>query len=215
MFRTVLKAKWPGAENSDSEFALQIFSGLLVFTLFSDVIGRASTLVVEQPNLVKKVVFPLELLPWVTSFSALFFSSISLVILVGAAFATRGEITVHLLSVPLILTVFLPMLLGLAWILSSLGVYLRDMGHIVALILTPMLFLSPVFYPSSALPELGRALMQVNPITVIVEAIRDAVLIQTWPDFQALGLYFLFSLAVCGLGVICFAKTRKGFADVL
>lgn len=215
VFRSVLKAKWPGAPDSNVEFALQIFSGLLIYGFFSETIGRASTLIVEQPNLVKKVIFPLEILPWVCTLSALFFSLISFLVLVAGLVIMRDGVTIHILSVPLILCVFLPMLLGLSWLLSSLGVYLRDVGHVVSIILAPMLFLSPIFYPVSALPEFAQIIMQLNPLTVIIESFRDVTLGHIWPDFYALLNYLLVSIVVALLGAYCFKKTRSGFADVL
>jgi lipopolysaccharide transport system permease protein len=215
VFRSVLNAKWPGASDSNVEFALQIFSGLLVYGLFSEVIGRAANLIIEQPNLVKKVIFPLEILPWVTVLSALFFSSVSFLVLLAGLLVMRDGLTIHVLSVPLIAAVFAPMLLGLSWLLASLGVYLRDINHIVSLLLAPMLFLSPIFYPTSALPEFAQSIMQFNPLTVIIEAFRGATLGAQWPDFMVLGKYFVVSIIVAILGATCFKKIRTGFADVL
>ncbi len=215
VFRSVLKAKWPGASDSNVEFALQIFSGLLIYGLFSEIVGRAANLIVEQPNLVKKVIFPLEILPWVTTLSALFFSSVSFIVLLAGLLLMRDGLTIHVLSVPLIVAVFIPMLLGLGWLLASLGVYLRDINHIVSLLLAPMLFLSPIFYPISALPEFAQTIMQLNPLTAIIEAFRGATLGAQWPDFMVLTKYFIVSISVAFLGATCFKKTRTGFADVL
>jgi lipopolysaccharide transport system permease protein len=215
VFRSVLNAKWPGGADSNVEFALQIFSGLLIYGLFSEIIGRAANLIVEQPNLVKKVIFPLEILPWVTTLSALFFSSVSFLVLLAGLIIMRDGLTIHVLSVPLIAAVFAPMLLGLSWLLASLGVYLRDINHIVSLLLAPMLFLSPIFYPITALPEFAQTIMQFNPLTVIIEAFRGATLGAKWPDFMVLAQYFAVSLGIAFAGASCFKKIRKGFADVL
>lgn len=215
VFRSVLNAKWPGASDSNVEFALQIFSGLLVYGLFSEIIGRAPNLIVEQPNLVKKVIFPLEILPWVSTLSALFFSSVSFLVLLAGLLIMRDGLTIHVLSVPLIAAVFVPMLLGLSWLLASLGVYLRDINHVVSLLLAPMLFLSPIFYPTSALPEFAQSIMQFNPLTVIIESFRGATLGAQWPNFQVLGNYFVVSIIMAISGAACFKKIRTGFADVL
>jgi len=215
VFRSVLNAKWPGAENSDSEFALQVFSGLLIFTLFSEVVGRAPNLIIEQPNLVKKVIFPLEILPWMTVFAALFYAILSLTVLFLGTWLMRGTVTIHVLSVPVILAAFVPMLLGLSWLLSALGVYIRDVHNIIGLILTPMLFLSPIFYPASALPEKFQFLMSLNPLTFIIESIRGAILGSQWPDITALICYLIVSLVVAVIGAAFFYYTRKGFADVI
>lgn len=216
VFRSVLKAKWPGSANdSDAEFALQLFSGLLVFTLFSEIIGRAPTLISEQPNMVKKVIFPLPIIPWVSVCASSFFALLSLLVLIAASWATRGELSIHLMALPLIAIAFTPVLLGLSWLLSSLGVYLRDLGHIVGLILTPLMFLSPIFYPITALPELVQELMIWNPLALIIDSVRLVVLHAEWPNFLALGVYLLVSSTIAAIGAACFHKTRKGFADVL
>lgn len=215
VFRTVLKARWPGAEDSNSEFALQIFSGLLVFSLFSEVIGRAPKLVLEQPNLVKKVIFPLEILPWSALLASYFHAVLSVFVLLGGTLFFRGELTMHVLAVPVVLLAFMPVMLGLSWFLAALGVYMRDIGHVVGLILTPLLFLSPVFYPTSALPEFVQNYMMFNPLALIIESLRDVMLSASWPDFTALGIYFVVGLSVAVVGAWCFEKTRRGFADVL
>lgn len=215
VFRAVLNARWPGAEDSNTEFALQIFSGLLIFGLFSEIVGRAPRLVLEQPNLVKKVIFPLEILPWVAVCTAYFNAFLSLLVLVGAVVLARGDITLHLISVPVIFVAFFPLLLGLGWLLAALGVYMRDINHIVGLILTPMLFLSPVFYPASALPAMVQKFMILNPLTLIIESLRAAVLNASWPVFSNLLIYFCVGMVIAWLGALCFEKTRRGFADVL
>ncbi len=216
VFRTVLKAKWPGNEAAtNAEFALQLFSGLLVFTLFAEVVGRAPTLVSEQPNMVKKVIFPLSILPWVSIGASAFFALISLLVLVIASFIAKGYVTEHVLALPVIAICFIPILLGLGWLLSSLGVYLRDLGHVVGLILTPLMFLSPIFYPITALPEFVQGLMVFNPLALIIESVRNVILQEQWPDFMALLMYFMFSCFIALTGAACFHKTRKGFADVL
>ncbi len=216
VFRTVLNAKWPGnSADSDAEFALQLFCGLIVFTLFSEVVGRAPSLISEQPNMVKKVIFPLSVLPWVSVGASAFFAGLSLLVLVAASLIVRGELTVHLVALPLIGLAFLPVLLGFGWLLSSLGVYLRDLGHIVGLILTPLMFLSPIFYPITALPAFVQDFMLLNPLAVIIDSTRAVVLQAEWPDFVALGIYQLVSIGIALLGAACFHKTRRGFADVL
>jgi len=216
VFRSVLNAKWPGnAADTDAEFALQLFCGLIVFTLFSEVVGRAPSLISEQPNMVKKVIFPLSILPWVSVGASAFFAVLSLLVLISATLFTRGELTIHLLALPLIGIAFVPALLGFGWLLSSLGVYLRDLGHIVGLILTPLMFLSPIFYPITALPDFVQEFMLLNPLALIIDSTRAVVLQAEWPDFIALGIYQIVSIGIALVGAACFHKTRRGFADVL
>ena len=216
VFRTVLNAKWPSdPSSSNAEFALQLFSGLLVFTLFSEVVGSAPSLVSNQPNMVKKVIFPLTILPWVSVGTSSFFALLSLLVLVLGALLAQGELTIHLLALPLIGISFLPILLGLSWLLSSLGVFFRDLGHIIGLILTPLMFLSPIFYPATALPEFVQNIMMFNPLALIIESLRAVVLQGQWPNFTALITYLIVTICIAVLGALCFHKTRPGFADVL
>jgi lipopolysaccharide transport system permease protein len=171
--------------------------------------------VLEQPNLVKKVIFPLEILPWMAVLSAYFHASLSLLVLVAAVLFFRGEITIHILGTVVVLLAFLPILLGLSWLLAALGVYMRDIGHIVGLVLTPMLFLSPVFYPAEALPAVVQDYMMLNPLTLIIETLRASVLEGQWPSLQGLFIYFVVGIGFAFVGAWCFEKTRRGFADVL
>jgi lipopolysaccharide transport system permease protein len=114
-----------------------------------------------------------------------------------------------------VVAAFLPLLLGLSWLFAALGVFLRDIGQIIGMVMTALMFLSPVFYPTQALPERWRPVLTLNPLTVPIEQIRRVLLDGFWPDWYALILYGLISLLVCWLGARCFAATRKGFADVL
>lgn len=216
VFKNVLKAKWPGSENANNiEFALQIFSGLLVFNLFAEVLSRAANLIVEQPNMVKKVIFPLPVLAWVNVLSALFFALVNLVVLIIGAWLMRAELSVHILAVPLILVLCLPILLGLSWGLSALGVYLRDLPQLVTLVLTPLMFLSPIFYPVSALPEVLQKLMIFNPLVQPIELLRGTVMSGQWPNWTWGLAYTVVALAIMVLGAAGFHKLKKGFADVL
>jgi len=214
VFRDVLGAKWPGAE-SGVDFAFNLFAGLIVFNLFSEVFGRAPSIISEQPNLVKKVVFPLEVLAWVSVLNSLFFAGVSLVVLLIGLLVFKGQLTLSSLAVPLVLVAFLPALLGISWAVSALSVYLPDVKQIVAMLITPLLFLSPVFYPVSSLPEIIQGLIVFNPVTIIIEALRVSLLQGAWPDFIALSIYSSVSLAISFLGWKLFAVLRKGFADVL
>ena len=132
-----------------------VVAGLIVFGLFAEVISSAPRLVLNHPNLVKKVVFPLEILPWVAVLAGLFHLALNLVALLAAAAIARGGLPLSILALPLVLIPFVPLLLGLGWFLASLGVFIRDVGQITSLAVTLMMFLSPVFYPVSSLPDAG------------------------------------------------------------
>ena len=217
VFKSVLKAKWPGNEDANNiEFALQIFSGLLIFNLFAEVLSRAASLVTEQPNMVKKVIFPLPILAWVNVLSAVFFALVSFLVLLVGAWFMRGELSVHVLATPLLLILLLPLLLGLSWGLSALGVYLRDLTQIITLVLTPLMFLSPIFYPTAALPEFVQGFMVLNPLVIPIELLRDMVMQGQWPQQgMALFIYLIVAGGIMGLGAAGFHKLKKGFADVL
>jgi lipopolysaccharide transport system permease protein len=215
VFSVVFKARWSGGSESKTEFALVLFAGLLVFNLFAECINRAPSLIVGNQNYVKKVVFPLEILPWVGLGAALFHGVVSLGVWLVAYVIFFGLPHVSMLFLPLILLPFCLFIMGLSWALASLGVYLRDVGQFIGLLTTVLMFLSPIFYPASALPETYRALLYMNPLTPVIEQTRDVLFWGKAPDFAILGIYLTASLVIAWLGFAWFQKTRKGFADVL
>lgn len=215
VFREVLKARWPTGDGGDFDFALRVYSGLIVFNLFAEIMSRAPNLVVGQPNLVKKVVFPLHILPWVSLLAALFHVALNLLVLVLAAAWYQGGLGFEVLSLPLVVLCFVPVLLGIGWFLSALGVYVRDVGQATGLIISLLMFLSPIFYPASALPEKWQDFLFLNPLTLIIEQVRHVVIEGHWPDWGGLLLYGACGLAFAWLAARWFAITRRGFADVL
>lgn len=217
VFVGVFKARWPGAEQGGGiEFAMQIFVGLMVFNLFAEVAGRAPRLVLEQPNLVKKVVFPLEVLPWIAVLSGLFHLVLSVAVLLLAVAVVRdGGLAVTSLALPVVLVPFIPFLLGICWLLAALGVFIRDVGQLMSFVVNLALFLSPVFYSLASLSESMRRLMQLNPLTPIIENVRRVLLQGLWPQWEQLAFYLLAACAFALLAGTFFQITRKGFADVL
>lgn len=215
VFRVVFKARWADGAGGDFEFALQVYAGLIVFTLFAEVVNRAPRLVLEQPNLVKKVVFPLEILPWVAVLAGLFHVALNLVVLLAAAAIARGGLPLSTLALPLVLAPFVPLLLGLAWFLASFGVFVRDVGQIASLAVSLLMFLSPVFYPVSALPERWQPWLQANPLTPVIEQLRRVALDGLWPDWMQLALNLAIGCVFAWAGARWFAATRRGFADVI
>lgn len=217
VFGTVFGARWtPGqTTSSTTEFAIVLFAGLIVFQLFSEVILRAPTLVLSNVNYVKKVVFPLEILPVVALGSALFHAAVSLVVLVAALLIAHGQIALTAILLPLVLLPLLLVILGLAWLLASLGVFVRDITQILGMLVTALMFLSPVFFPLSALPEWIRPWLAFNPLTLPIEQTRDVLIWGQAPDFAALAVYAVLAVVVAAAGLRWFQLTRKGFADVL
>lgn len=214
VFVGVFKARWPGAQDGGVAFALRLFAGLMVFNFFAEVLGRASVLVVEQPNLVKKVAFPLEVLPFVTLGSALFHLGLSLIVLWAGVAVFEPDFPLTACLAPLVVLPLLPLLLGLAWALSALGVFVRDIATMVGLGINLLLFLSPVFYSASTLSARWQFWMNLNPLTPVIENLR-AVLFGLPPDWSAWSAWLLVSLVVAGLGAWIFGAMRHGFADVL
>ena len=186
-----------------------------MFNLFAECINRAPSLIISNTNYVKKVVFPLEILPWVSLGAALFHSIISLFVwlIVYVIFYGIPHLTVLLL--PLIMLPFIFLTMGLSWGLSALGVYLRDISQLVGIFTTALMFLSPIFYPITALPESYQRIMLFNPLTSVIESIRDILFWGRLPDMTILLLFFIVALLIAFLGFAFFQKTRKGFADVL
>lgn len=217
VFGTVFKAKWAGTREDASvaEFAVILFAGLTVFQLFAEVVNRAPGLILANQNYVKKIVFPLELLVPVALGSALFHAAISLAVLLPFLVAVHGSIPLTALWLPVILLPFCLLILGLGWFLASLGTYVRDIGQVLGTLVTALMFLSPIFFPLTALPEWLRPWLALNPIAVPVEEARKVLIYGQSPDYQTLVGYTAVAIVVCWLGYVWFQKTRKGFADVL
>lgn len=216
VFSVIFKARWRAdVEMPPGEFALTLFAGLAAFNLFGEVINRAPALVFTVPNYVKRVVFPLEILPLVAVGSALVNSLIaSGLVLVGDLLIFRHlSVTVFLL--PLAYAPLVLLSLGLAWLLASFGVYVRDVGHGIAIVVQMLFFLSPVFYPASAVPEALRGLLFLNPLTVILTTFRQTLLWGEIPDWGAWAALTAATAAVALLGYWWFMSTKKGFADVM
>jgi lipopolysaccharide transport system permease protein len=192
-----------------------LFAGLIVLNLFSEVINRAPTLIIANVNFVKKVVFPLEVLPVLAMGAALFHGAVSVAVLLCAVLVFNGGLVWTVVFIPLVLLPLVIVTLGLAWILASLGVFLRDVGQTISLLTTVLMFLSPVFYPVTAVPPRFRPFIMANPLTFIIEQARDVLIWGRAPDWLGLSVYMLVACVVAWAGYAWFQKTRKGFADVL
>lgn len=215
VFSEIFKARWVGVETGKGGFAVLLFVGMIVHGLFAECANRAPSLVMSHSNYVKKVVFPLEILPVITLGSALFHSCISLVVLLAAQLLIMGQLYWTALLFPLILVPLVLATLGVSWLLASLGVYLRDVGHVITVLTTVLLFLSPVLYPIAALPEVYKPWLQLNPLTYIIEESRSVLLFGHLPDWTSLGVAIIVGAVVASIGFWFFQKTRKGFADVI
>jgi lipopolysaccharide transport system permease protein len=216
VFRHIMRVRWYGLEESNLAFALRIYAGLAVFNFFAECVNRAPNLVLEQPHLVKKVVFPLEILPWVSATSAAAGLGVSgLLLLACTAVLNDGGLPLTALALPLVWLPLLPLVLGLGWLLSGIGTYVRDVGQLLGMAVSALMFLSPIFFPVEALPEAVRGWMLLNPLAWVMTGTREVLLQGQWPDWQALGLLLLACTGVALAGAVFFRKVRTGFADVL
>ena len=203
------------ATESRFEFALSIFSGLIVFNVFSECVNRAPSLIVSNASYVKRVVYPLEVLPLSVLASSLFFAGISIAVLLAAVGFFMRTLSIWLLCLPLVLLPLALLTAGLAWFLASLGVFLRDIGHIIAVALQMMFFLTPIFYSLDSAPLGLRPLLRLNPLATIVESGRQVLMFGEAPHWGWLAAVTALSAVVAQIGYAWFMKTKRGFADVL
>ena len=220
VFGLVLEIRWPVQEGGQAQFAAILFSGMILHSLLSDCLIQSTTLISDNPQYVKKVVFPLEALPWVTVLSALFQAAISLAVLVlylvGLYLFGGDHVfgwSVIFLALPFLMLSIV--CLGIGWFVSAAAVYFRDISQLMGVISTVLFFMAPILYPKSALPETVQFLLYLNPITFPIEQLRNFLLWNTAPDIVGIGIYTAVALVFAYLGFVWFEKVRKGFADVL
>lgn len=215
VFGLIFESRWQGASGSKLELAAILFSGLLVFNLFAECIIRSPHLMLENANYVTRVVFPLNILPIVVMGSALFHAAMSAAVLLVFMVVALGALPWSIIFLPLVFLPLVLLVLGFSWALSALGVYFRDIQHGIGILVTALLFLSPIFYPVSALPSSVQPYIFVNPMAFIIEQVRSVVIWGGAPDWSGLVLYTVISALVAWLGFVAFERARSGFADVL
>lgn len=219
VFSIAFKAHWGSAHQEGDEsrvtFAIVLFVGMIVHGLFAEILNRSTELVSSNVNYVKKVVFPLEVLPVVVTGAAAFHALVSLAMWLLAYVVLVGAPDWHAVFFPLVISPLILLALGIAWILAALGAYLRDVGQTTSIVTTVLLFLAPVFYPIETLPAHLQPLIMLNPLTFIIEQSRAVLIWGRMPNFAGLLQYLAFSLMVAWAGFACFQKARRGFADVL
>lgn len=215
VFGVIFRSSWPQSRGGLGEFALIAFCGITAFGLFSECVTRAPSLVTNVPNFVKKVVFPLEILPVSALGAALFHTLVSLAILLAARLASTGALPWTVLLLPLVALPAIFLCLGAMWLFASLGVFVRDLEQAVGLGVQLMFFLTPVVYSAEALPEPLRALMRLNPMAPVVENFRRVLLWGQLPDTAELAVWLALTGVFMALGYAWFVRTRRAFADVL
>ena len=216
VFGVVFKARWgAGFGDSKAAFALIMFCGMAVFNIFSESVNGSVGIVAGNPNYVKKVVFPLELLPVSSVLSACFFGLVWIGILLLGVVIFFHKICFSAIFLPLILIPLVLLSFGIAWFVASLGVFVRDLSHAIGIILQVLYFMTPIFYSVEMVPEKIRPILLLNPLTPIVQSARQVLMYAQRPDWHALGVVTLLSIVVFQLGYCWFMKTKRGFADVL
>lgn len=216
VFSVIFKSRWnTSSEETQSSFAIVLFVGMIVYGLFAEMMNRSPGLILANVTYVKKVIFPLEILPVVGMLSSLSHAVISLGVLFTAILLINGSLMWTVVFFPLVIVPLLVATLGIAWFLASLGVFVRDVGQTTGIITSVLMFLSPVFYPTTALPEKFQTLLLLNPLTFIIEQSRAVLVFGQLPDWIGLGIYGCIGIVVSWAGFWWFQKTRKGFSDVL
>ncbi|MBY7976043.1 ABC transporter permease [Vibrio fluvialis] len=216
-FSVVFKARWGGAGVSDSkaEFAIILFSGLMIFNFFSECINKAPFLVIGNVNYVKKIVFPLEILAWVNVLSSLFNFIIGFIVWFLFYLLVFGMPHMTFLMFPIVMLPLFLLMIGISWLLSSVSVYIRDVGQLIPPLTSVLLFMSPIFYALKAIPESYRFIFMINPITPVVEEARSVLIYGQELNMSTWSLSMAFSVFVFVVGFACFTKIKNGFADVL
>ncbi|WP_341961942.1 ABC transporter permease [Pseudomonas sp. RC10] len=216
VFTNIFNSRWGVAVDSGPiSYSVILFAGLIVFNLFSECFGKSPTIIISNQNFVKKIVFPLEILPIVSLLSALFQAGISFGILLIFIAVESGSLHWTTLWLPVALAPFIIFLLGLMYWLSATGVFVRDIGQTIGITTTGMMFISPIFFPATSFPERWRFLANYNPLTYPIEQTRALLVFGNEIDWSTWSLYFLCASIFCALGFAWFQKLRTGFADVL
>lgn len=216
VFSAILKVRFPSrVPEVEYNYGIILFSGLMLHFFITEVLTRSPMLVLENVNFVKKVVFPLEMLSMVATGSAAVTLAFNFVVLIAAVLAFNGSVPPTALLIPIVWIPFFAIVLGISWVFASLGVYLRDIGHVVGILSTVLLFGSPILFPPETLPDLLKTLIWLNPLSVPVHATRDLVLWGVLPDLEHLAIYSGVAAVFLWLGAYWFQRTKKGFADVV
>ena len=220
VFGDIFNARWGTATSggdtpSRLDFALNIFCGLIVFNLVATVLTRAPSLIAGHANYVKKIIFPLSLLPVVTMGSALVQTAVALSVLVATLAASGSMVSWSAMLAPFVILPVVLATLGMAWLLAALGVFLRDLHHVVMVVVQVLMFLSPVFYPLEAVPGWLRPVLMINPLAWAIESLRATVLHARLPDWGAWSEQMLGVMLLGVAGYTVFRRLRPAFADVV
>lgn len=214
-FGELMKSRWPHESGGDHPYAVILFAGLIIHGFFAECIMRASTLIVSNPNFVKRVVFPLDILPWPMVLSAFFHTCVNICVLMLLMLIIEGHLHVTMLFLPFIMLPLMLMTLGVSWFLAAFGVYFRDISQIMPVAATALLFLSSAIVPVKTLTPDLQTLFYLNPLTFFIDQTRAVALMGQMPNWGALILASAGGLLMAWLGHAWFMATQRGFADVL
>lgn len=215
VFGFVFGMRWNATVDSKSEFAILVFSGIIVHAFISECIVRAPSLIVQNASYVKKVVFPVEVLPWVVVISAVVQATIATVVLFVASLVLKGSLGAYVMLSPIVALPLVVIGLSLTWILSASGVFIRDLGQAMGVVSTVLLFLSPTMYPLSVVPEPYRGIIELNFLTFFMEQLRAVAILGKSPDWGPLAAWGAVSMIAAAVALRLFSKARRGFNDVL
>lgn len=214
-FGTIMGGRWPEPEAANTHFSVVLFSGLLIYFVLSECMTRSTELVVGNPSFVKRVVFPLEILPWPMLFTALFHALMNVLVFIALRLLLDGAFSWTIVLLPIVLLPLCLVALGVSWLLAALAVYVRDVQQVIGMASMALLFLSSVIIPPSAVPEQYRWVLAANPLTFIVDEGRKVMVWTQLPDWGGLALYSLIALLFMYLCHAWFMLAKRGFADVL
>jgi lipopolysaccharide transport system permease protein len=215
VFGVVLKVQWSESPPGPGSFAITLFAGLIAFNFFSEVVNSSTTVILGSPNYVKKVVFPLEILPVAKLGEGLFHSGASFAVLLLAELVLMRRIPVTAL---LLLPVLLPLILfaqGLAWLLAALGVFVRDAPYAAGIATNVLFFATPILYPASKLPEGLKWLVYLNPLAGTVHHCRQTLIWGEAPNFAWYSYTLIIGIIMFYFGFWFFERTKRSFADVM
>lgn len=213
-FGVILKTRWASTGDT-ATYALMLFAGLIVFNAFSECLTKSSTLITTNPNFVKKVVFPLELLPIVTVGTVLIHAIIAIAVWFSGYMLLFGLPKPSAAFFPIILVCLVPVLLGIAWLFSAVGVVIRDISQVTGMLNHALLFLTPIFYSIEAAPPMLKSALMLNPLTFIVEQFRTVLFLGNMPNFKGLIIYFVLANLFAWCSLTLFKRLRPTFADMV
>lgn len=214
VFGLIFKPRWEGVGDV-WDYALMLFLGKIPYIFMLETVGRASSLIASHENYVKKVTFPVYLLPVTANCTSALVAMLSLVVWAAFCLLLRGYVPLELVLVPVLYVPMFLSLLGLSYIIAALGAYFRDVGQVVQPIVFSMMFLSPVFYPVELSPAWLRPVFKINPLTFPIEAAREMLLGAGSVRVADWTMQLIVSALVLAVGYWFFARVRPGFADVV